>query len=584
MAARPAARRVTSAELRMWLLGFLLVASWVGLGYRLFEVQVVRADEFQEAGLTQRLETRTLAPDRGTIFDRNGDPVAMTVEAESIWVVPQQVEDPVYTAQSIASLTGRDWQVIHQAILRGLTGETRFVYLARQVEPVTAQAVMDLALPGVATIPEVRRVYPSGEVGAHVVGMVDIDGNGIEGLEVAYDEALTGTPGEMVFEEDPAGNIIPQATREVVPAVPGVDLLTTLDLSLQFTAFEACAETVERTQAKGCWIVALHAETGDVLAMVGHPPFNPETRSGPGGAPFSNFAVRGMYEPGSTQKLITFAAALDQGAITPSMVIGAVPDRYETTPGACDSDTDDINGCFSDFTNHETMDMTVADIFTESSNVGTIKIQERLPKGTMLEYMSRFGYGSPTGLDYSGEAKGIVNNDPGCTSCLASTAIGYNVAVTPLQIAAAYAAIANDGMWVEPRLVASMVDVDGETVAEAGVTRYVVSENTAWVMRQLLANVVESGTGQAATVPGYRVGGKTGTANKLGDDGTYTDATVASFVGMAPIDDPKVVIAVIVDDPAWEFRTGGSAAAPAFAEVMEAALHGLGVVPDALDR
>lgn len=583
MAARPAARRISASELRVWLLGFVLVASWLGLGYRLFEVQVVRADEFQEAGLTQRLETRSLAPNRGTIFDRNGDPVAMTVEAESIWVVPQQVDDPVYTAQSIAAITGRNWESAHQAILKGLATDTRFVYLARQVEPTTAQAVLDLGLPGVATIPEVRRVYPSGDVSSHVVGMVDIDGNGIEGLEVAYDDLLTGTPGQMVFEEDPAGNIIPQATREVVPAVPGVDLLTTLDLSLQFTAHEACASTVERTSAKGCWIVALHAETGEVLAMVGHPPFDPETRTGPEGAPFSNFVVRGMYEPGSTQKLVTFAAALDQGVVTPSLVIGAVADRYETTPGACESADDDVYGCFSDFTDHETVDMTVADIFTESSNVGTIKIQEMLPEGAMLDYITRFGYGSTTGIDFTGEAKGLVNDDPGCTSCLASTAIGYNVAVTPLQIAAAYAAIANDGVWVQPHLVASTVDMSGETDGPEPETRQVVTENSAWVMRQLLANVVESGTGQAASVPGYRVGGKTGTANKLGEDGTYIDDTVASFVGMAPIDDPKVVIAVIVDDPAFEYRTGGLAAAPAFAQVMEAALHALGVVPDAFD-
>jgi cell division protein FtsI (penicillin-binding protein 3) len=584
VAARPAARRITSAALRLWVLGLVLVVSWAGLGYRLFQVQVVQAEEFQAGGLVQRLESRTLAPDRGTIFDRHGDPVAMTIEADTIWVAPQQVGDPVFTAQSIAAITGRNWEIGYNAILRGLENGTRFVFLARQVEPLVAQAVMDLGLPGVATLPEVKRVYPSGAVSAHIVGMVDIDGNGIEGLEIAYDDILTGVPGQMVFEEDPAGNIIPQATREVVPAVPGKDLLTTLDLSLQFTAYEACAETVERTHAQGCWIVALHVETGEVLAMVGHPPFDPETRSGPDGAPFTNFAVRGMYEPGSTQKLITFAAALDTGTIKPSTVIGAVADRHETTPGACKRNDDEIYGCFSDFTNHETVDMTVSHIFTESSNVGTIRIQEMMPRGVMLDYVTRFGYGMPTGLDYTGEARGLVNDDPNCTSCLASTAIGYNVAVTPLQIAAAYATIANDGVWVQPRLVAATVGMDGRVEANDPVTRVVVSENTAWVMRQLLANVVDTGTGQAARVPGYRVGGKTGTANKLGADGSYSDETVASFVGMAPIDDPKVVIAVIVDRPAWEYRTGGLAAAPAFADVMEAALHGLGVVPDAFDR
>lgn len=567
----------------MVVLGVVLIGAWIGLGYRLFQVQVVRAAEFQEMGLDQRLESRTLAPDRGTIFDRNGDPLAMTIEAESVWVVPQQVDDPVYTAQQVAAVTGRNWEIGHEAILRARENGTRFVFLARQVDPTMAQAVLDLGLPGVATLPEAKRVYPAGEVGAHVVGMVDIDGNGIEGLEVYYDELLTGVQGRMVFEEDPAGNIIPQATREVVPAVPGEDIVSSLDLSLQFTAHEACQEAVERTQAAGCWIVALHAETGEVLAMVGYPPFDPERRSGPDGEPFSNFAVRGMYEPGSTQKLVTFAAAIDTGTVKPSTVIGAVADTIETTPGACRSDTDDIYGCFSDFTRHATVDMTASAIFTESSNVGTIRIQEMLDPGVVLEYVRRFGYGEPTGLDYSGEAAGLVNNDPGCTSCLASTAIGYNVAVTPLQIAAAYAAVANDGVWVQPRLVTSLVDVDGDMDRPESITRRVISENSAWVIRQLLANVVESGTGQLASVPGYRVGGKTGTANKVGADGLYVDETIASFVGMAPIDDPKVVVAVVVDNPAWEYRTGGAGAAPAFSMVMEAALHALGVVPDAFD-
>lgn len=581
MAARPAARRLGPQTIRIALLGIVLIGTWGLLGWRLFQVQVVRAEEFQAGGLDQRLESRTLAPDRGTIFDRNGDPLAMTVGAESIWVAPQQVEDPVYTAQSIAALTGRYWELIHDAIVAGVDNGTRFVFAARQVDPVIAQQVMDLALPGVSTIPEAKRVYPAGEVGAYVVGMVDVDGNGIEGLEVAYDDILSGTSGEMVFEEDKRGNIIPQAAREIVPAVPGEDLVSTIDGSLQFAAHEACAATIERTGATQCWVVALHAETGDVLALTGGPGYDPVTRSGPDGQSFSNFAVRGMYEPGSTQKLITFAAALDTGAIQPTMVIGAVDDVIETTDGACKRADDDIYGCFRDFTTHDTVDMTVKDIFAESSNVGTIRIQQRMEAGTLYDYMEGFGYGRETGVDYTGETPGRLIEDPGCTSCTASQAIGYNVAVSPLQMAAAFAAVANDGEWVQPRLVASTVDVDGRVVQTPQERRTVTTENTAWVLRQFLAEVVEVGTGRAAAVPGYRVGGKTGTSERLNEDGTYDEElTVASFVGMAPIDDPKVVVAVVVDSPAWEYRTGGAAAAPTFAAVMEAALHSLGVAPD----
>ncbi len=299
------------------------------------------------------------------------------------------------------------------------------------------------------------------------------------------------------------------------------------------------------------------------------------------GGGFENFAIRGSYEPGSTQKLITVAAALDRGVFNINDVIGAVADRYEVTPGACESKTDDIYGCFGDFAPHETRDMTVREIFTISSNVGTIRVQEHLGPGVLESYLERFGLGQPTGVDFTGEAAGKINIPAGCSSCLASAAIGYSVSVTPLQMAAAYASIANDGEWIQPHLVASRVDVNGRTVPFEPERRQVVSDGTARTMRYLLADVVARGTGQKALIPGYTVGGKTGTADKIVDGVYVDDQTIASFVGMAPIDDPKVIVAVVVDNPAFEFRTGGTAAAPAFATIMEAALHALGVPPDA---
>jgi cell division protein FtsI (penicillin-binding protein 3) len=368
----------------------------------------------------------------------------------------------------------------------------------------------------------------------------------------------------------------------VVPAVPGDDLVTTLDGSLQFTAYETCERTVEATSAEGCWAVVLHAETGEILALAGSPGFDPETRTSLGdGSGFDNFAIRGTYEPGSTQKLITVATAIDRGVLSINDIITDVADRYEVTPGACESKTDDIYGCFSDFAPHETRDMTVREVFTVSSNVGTIKVQEYLGTGVLESYLERFGLGEQTGVDFTGEAAGTINVPSGCSSCLASLAIGYSVAVTPLQMASAYAAIANDGEWVQPHLVASQVDVDGRTVPFEPERRPVVSDKTARTMRYLLADVIVRGTGQKALIPGYTAGGKTGTANKLIDGAYAEDQTVASFVGMAPIEDPKVVVAIVVDNPAYEFRTGGTAAAPAFAEIMEAALHTLGVPPDA---
>jgi cell division protein FtsI/penicillin-binding protein 2 len=241
---------------------------------------------------------------------------------------------------------------------------------------------------------------------------------------------------------------------------------------------------------------------------------------------------------------------------------------------------DDLHGCYNDFEEHETEDMTVGEIFTRSSNIGTIKVAETLGEDLLVEYIEAFGLGEPTGIDYTVEAPGILRFDAGCQTCWASAAIGYSVAATPLQMAAAYAAVGNDGIWTTPHIVRTKVDAEGETDIAGVETRKVVSPGTALLMRELLASVIEEGTGTNASVEGYRVGGKTGTANKLGDDGRYTEETRASFVGMAPINDPKVVVAVVIDAPDFDYRTGGLAAAPVFSEIMEQALHRLGVSPD----
>ncbi|MGH8928128.1 MAG: peptidoglycan D,D-transpeptidase FtsI family protein, partial [Acidimicrobiia bacterium] len=388
-------------------------------------------------------------------------------------------------------------------------------------------------------------------------------------------------PGVVTFERAPNGVPIPWAPSETTPAISGDDLITTIDLPTQYTAEEACKETVARTGARGCWIVALDVETGAVLAIAGAPAFDPAIRQSSDGSPFSNFAVRGMYEPGSTQKLITFAAAIEDGVVGPETVIGQVADRIELRPEACVSNTDEIFGCYSDFVPHETVDMAVIDVFMQSSNVGTIKIAQMMSREQIARYLELFGLGGSTGLDYPGEANGLINLDPSCQTCPLSAAIGYGVAVTPLQMAAAYGSIGNDGVWVQPHILSSSHGLESGSDPFVPSTHRVVSERTAYLMRQLLSQVVEAGTGISAQIPGYRVGGKTGTANKLGEDGRYTEITMASFVGLAPIDDPKVVVAVVVDSPAYEYRTGGLAATTAFVEVTEQALHRLGVTPDA---
>jgi len=577
---------------RMALIGFVVVAAWLGMGYRLFEIQVVRADELAEKGLSQRLVTREMAPQRGKIYDRKGNLLAMTVESQSIFAVPDQVTEPLWVAQQIGGLLGVDPDTLHER----LRSDLDFVYIKRQVEGVLAEEVLGQEMKGIFAHPEPSRVYPAGSVAAHVTGFVNIDGDGQEGLELVYDSELRGRPGYAEYERDVAGRVIPQGYTNIVPAIPGMDLVTTIDLPLEYQAQESCLDAVDRTGAESCWAVVLEVETGEILAMVGAPVFDPDTRqtldASCDGAEdpnacrmFTNFVIRGIYEPGSTQKMITFAAALEEGQVNVGTLIPDVDDELEVLEGACDSSDDEQWGCYEDFDAHEKTDMTVAEIFTRSSNVGTIKVAEKLGQPKLIEYIEKFGFGEQTGVDYTVEAPGMLRFDPGCQTCMASAAIGYSVAVTPLQMAAAYAAIGNDGVWTTPHIVRSQVDGQGETEVAGVETRQVVSSSTSLLMRELLARVVEEGTGHGGAVEGYRVGGKTGTANKLSEDGkTYTDETRASFVGLAPINDPKVVVAVVVDAPDHEYRTGGLSAAPVFSEIMEQALHRLGVSPDGEQR
>ena len=581
-------RRPSQSTLRLGLIVFVVVAAWIGMGYRLFDIQVVKAEELAEQGLNQRLETREMAPQRGKIYDRNGDLLALTVESQSLFADPSQVTEPLWVAQQIGTLLGVDSETLYER----LTSDKRFVWVKRQVDGVLAEQVLALEMDGVYSLPEPKRVYPAGPVAAHVTGFVNIDGDGQEGMELVYDQQLRGVPGTAVYERSPNGIVILQGDNNIVPADPGMDLTTTIDLPLQYQAQQSCVEAVDRTGAESCWAVVLSVETGEILAMVGAPVFDPQTRQtvdprcddseDPATCrSFSNFVVRGIFEPGSTQKMITVAAALEEGKVQVGTTIPEVADELELLEDACRSGDDDVHGCYRDFYEHETRDMTVAEIFTRSSNIGTIRVAETLEQDVLVDYIEAFGLGSKTGVDYSVEAEGLLRFDAGCQTCWASAAIGYSVAASPLQMAAAYAAIGNDGVWTTPHIMSTMVDPNGNTEVAGIETKQVVSIGTSILMRELLASVVEEGTGTNAAVDGYRVGGKTGTANKLGPDGRYTEETRASFVGMAPIDDPQVVVAVVIDSPDFDFRTGGLSAAPVFSEIMEQALHRFGVSPDA---
>ena len=428
-------------------------------------------------------------------------------------------------------------------------------------------------LPGIYFLGEPKRVYPAGSLTAQIIGFVQPDTNeGLEGLELRYEAQLAGTPGQLRVERDPAGRTIPQGEYEVTPAEPGSDLVLTLRTSIQYAATQALAEGIERTGASSGSVVVLDAETGGVLAMVNLPGFDPDDRESLDPEQVRNRAVTDLFEPGSTQKLVTVAAALEAGLVEPGTVL-EIPQSIEI-----------LDTVFQDFTEHGDY-LTVTEIVAHSSNLGTILLGEMLGAQRLHDYMVAFGQGRISRIDFPGEAGGVLQpwSDWCVTTCVAGTSIGYHVSVTALQMAMAYATIANDGVWVLPHLVAEVVDGQGSRVPMEISRRRVVSVETAQQVRGMLAAVVRGGhrvlkRRWPATGWAGRPAPPRSTSARRGS--TATEDVVASFIGMAPIDDPRIVVAVVLDAP-QEDASGGKGAAPVFSAVALAALHQLGVPPDA---
>ena len=460
--------------------------------------------------------------------------------------------------------------------------------MARHIEADIAEqiraVVEEQKITGIFFQNEPYRVYPAGDLGAQVLGFVQQDTQqGLEGLEAEYDELLTGTPGTQILERDRDGVPIPLGELLVEPAVVGYDIRTTISRAIQYEAQQAAAEAVVTTGAHSATIVVLDPKSGEILAMATAPTYNPNHRETIDAAAVRNRAVTDVFEPGSTLKVVTFAAALDQGLVTPQSSWW-VPAAYEV---------DGKEDPYTDVSRIEGRVMSVAEMITTSSNVGTIQIQEQLGNPLHYQYLEAFGLGQISGDSIPGEVPGLLHpvTDWVSATAGASTSIGYRVDVTALQMAALFGTIANDGIWVEPHIVSEKIAPDGSLEVTAPSQRPVLQRDTARQMRELLQAVVEQGTGRRAAIEGYAVGGKTGTTEKfLFEEGVYSDEDrIASFIGIAPIDDPEIVIAVVLDSPRGEIdedgrtvelKFGGVSAAPVFARVAEAALQVLGIAPD----
>ncbi len=540
----------------------MLVAMVLAFGavtVRLAFLQVGDQRSLSAMGMRQRVRTIELPAERGEIVDRNLVPLAVTVGATDVYANPAYVNDPIAEAAAIAPLLDLKPRDVEQA----LRSDGTFVYLARQVDDVVAEPLKALGLPGVGFLPVPKRYYPAGALAPQVLGFVGVDDTGLAGLESQYDSALAGTPGTRTSEFSAEGLPISSSLASTVEPTPGVTLVTTIDRQMQFQVQTALQQAVKENGAKGGTVVVMDPRSGDVYAMASYPWFDPNDAGDANPERWRNRALTDAFEPGSVNKIITAAAALETGAV-------ALDERFRV-PASMHV------GPFTIFDSHphpvETM--TIGDIIAESSNIGAAMVAEQVGSTGLSNYMERFGYGTTTGTGFPGEASGVM---PSAWDEVirATVSYGQGIAVTPMQMAGVYATIANGGTWVEPRLVRGTVTPDGTfRAAPPPKTREVVRGDTADLLTRMLAYVVQDGTGIEAAIPGYQVAGKTGTSRKLDDNGHYIQQYMASFVGFLPAGRPRLVIAVSLDEPDTIY--GGVAAAPLFQQIARYAIQRLGI-------
>jgi len=561
---------------RLRLAGALLVllVGFAAITARLVDLQALGGHEYTAFGVSQRFQTIALPADRGSIFDRNGNDLAVSIPQRTIWADPRLVEDPVATAARLSELIGLDEEETSALTARLSREGGKFAYVERRVPDEVASAVEEEALPGVFFLDEPKRFTPAGDLARSVLGQVGVDNEGLSGLELQYDELLTGDPGELIIEKDPDGRTIPGGEQELEPAHRGDDLVLTIDRSMQFETERALAAQIQAKRADGGVAIVSDPRTGEILALAN---LARDAETGEVVAVGNNMALTQVYEPGSVNKVITVAAALEEGLVQPSTEI-VVPDSLQVA-----------DHLFTDHDPHPTAPWSVTRILSESSNVGTIKLAQMLGKDRLDAYIRRFGLGSTTALGFPNESAGILlDPDDWSGTSMGSIPLGQGISVTAMQMLFAYNVVANDGLYVPPKLVLETVGTDGSArPVEAGQPRRVVSEATAARLRDMLANVVEEGTGTRGGITGYNVAGKTGTARKPLPTGGYQDAEgyhyIATFAGFVPAERPELSVIVVIDEPTGDIY-GGSVAAPVFADLAQYGLRLFRVPPPLVAR
>ncbi|MFN2530296.1 MAG: penicillin-binding protein [Pyrinomonadaceae bacterium] len=553
----------------------LLVAAFLGFWMvaicaRLIFLQVTQHDGLINRAHQQQQNEMETSPPRGELLDRQGRELARSIQTVSLFVDPQSFEEPnalECTADFLSSKLGLNYQDLVKRFQEAQCDGEQFLWIARRVDSDKAKEILSWNLPGLQSRAEPKRFYPNGALAAHVLGFVGLDGDGLAGLEQSYNTKISGEPGRLFVEKDARGNSYESFE---VPSKPGQTVVLTVDQSVQYIVEQALQSAVDRSHAKSGSAVVLDPRSGEILALANSPSFDPNNVSASSSEARKNWALQNIYEPGSTFKIVAYSAAIENKLVKPD-------DRIDCQMGSITVAGRLVHD------HHPYGLLTIAEALAKSSNVAAIKLGIRVGDQRMHDYITRFGFGSRTGIELPGEASGILrkvsNWQP---SSIGSIAIGQEVGVTPVQMVAAFGALANYGIRIAPHIVREVRDAGGNVVYRAQPEqRRVVSAETATLLRGMLEGVTLKGTAKKAQLDGYSAAGKTGTAQKI-DPKTHAYSKskfVGSFVGFAPVSNPEVVIIVVMDEPAGSYH-GGDVAAPVFREIAEQILPALGVVPD----
>ncbi|HEX5886185.1 MAG TPA: penicillin-binding transpeptidase domain-containing protein [Pyrinomonadaceae bacterium] len=552
----------------------LFVAAFIGFWMlvvcaRLVYLQFSQYDTLANRARQQQQNSIETSPQRGELLDRHERQLARSVQTVSLFLDPDGLDADTLdrTAQKLAQALGRKDADLAKEFREAREEKRRFVWVARRLDADRANKIVAMDLPGIQTRLEPKRYYPNGPLAAHVLGYVGLDGQGLGGVEQFHNSKIAGEPGRLFLERDANGK--PYESYEIA-SKPGQTVVLTIDQSIQYQAEQALLAAVQRSRAKSGTVIVLDPRNGEILALANAPTFDPNKVADAKPETRSNWALQNIYEPGSTFKVVAFSAALEKG-------LAKVDDRIDCEMGA-------ITVAGRVVRDHTAFGaLTIAEALAKSSNVAAIKLGIRVGDPTMYDYIKRFGFGSRTGIELPGETAGLLRKvERWQASSIGSIAIGQEIGVTPVQMVAAFGALANDGVRVAPHLIREVRNAEGTVVYRAQPEqRRVINAETAIAIRGMLEGVTLRGTAKQAQLDGYSAAGKTGTAQKIDPKTRSYSATkhVASFVGFAPVSNPQVAIIVVIDEPAGAYH-GGDVAAPIFREVAEQILPGLGVMPD----